>query len=706
MSSRFLALMFSACACAFLCAYVFWRYGTQRLHRQLAVLVAGAGAFSVFEAGLAAAGTEASASEWIRYTSVLPYFTILAFYRFSVIFSQNEKKTWIRLLTWTALAVAIVDVLGRAFGLLPMATLTLVPGEGWFPIADPVYIRLYVPIMLILMASSGVLLFRRWRNTPSAFERRQFAYMALALGSGVLLSFFNLLPNLAFVASFASLSISLVLVYGMTRYQVLDIQLLVQKGATLALVSLLLAVVAAGLILIDVRVWGGSGWFALFVGALAFASLYPLFQGMLRRGLGAWIGRGPMDIGAELLDYSLLNIRHPRLQSQLEATLQRLGNHLGLSQASILLPDKQGQLSTWHAWPPAAEGVSPDGLDPKSGVGRRLALAPRGLELDSLGWARRYESDAVQALEPALDQECREFLRAHGAQAAFGLVGRQRLVGVLLVGRPSSGRALEVDEQKFLSALAAQLAALVENAALHGRVEHADRLSTIGTLGASLAHELRNPLASISVFVQMLPDRHQEAAFVEKFDRVVTAELAKLTHLTEQLLNLARPATRAPQVVDLGVLCQRLLQLVSFQFRSKEVRLTLDTPEGTLVHGVEEELSQVLLNLLLNALDASKAGTQVQVQLSGPAGWAELRVLDQGPGLSQDQLARIFEPFFTTKEHGNGLGLATSQNIVQSFGGTLDAENRPEGGAVFTVRLPKAQAGKVEELVEPGWAKR
>jgi signal transduction histidine kinase len=237
-------------------------------------------------------------------------------------------------------------------------------------------------------------------------------------------------------------------------------------------------------------------------------------------------------------------------------------------------------------------------------------------------------------------------------------------------------------------------------------VEHADRLSTLGTLGASLAHELRNPLASISVFVQMLPERHLEPIFVEKFNRVVTAELDKLTHLTEQLLNLARPATRAPQVVDLGVLCQRLLQLVSFQFRTKEVRLTMDTPEGTLVQGVEEELSQVLLNLLLNALDASKAGSQVQVQLARPPGWAELRVLDQGPGLSQDQLARIFEPFFTTKEHGNGLGLATSQNIVQSFGGTLGVENRPEGGAVFTVRLPQADAGKVGAAVEPGWTKR
>jgi len=706
MSPRFLALVFSSCACAFLCAYVFWRYGMQRLHRQLAVLVAGAGAFSVFEAGLAVANTEGSASEWIRFTSVLPYFTILAFYRFSVIFSQNEKKRWIRALNWVSLAVAGVDVLGRALGLLPSATLVLVPGQGWFPVADPVYTHVYVPFMLTLMATSGTLLFRRWRDTRSAFERRQFAYIALAIGSGVLLSAFNLSAGLAFVASFASLAISAVLVYGMTRYQVLDLQLLVQKGATLALASLLLAMVAAGLILIDVRVWGGSGWFALFAGALAFASLYPLFQRMLRRGLGAWIGRGPMDIGAELLDYSLLNIRHPRLQSQLEATLQRLGNRLGLSRAAILLPDKQGLLSIWHVWPPVEEQVSPSGLDPKGGVGRRLATDPRGLELDSLGWARRYETDAVQALEPALDQECREFLRDHGAQAAFGLAGRQRLLGVLLVGRPSSGRALEVDELKFLSALAAQLTALVENAALHGRVEHADRLSTLGTLGASRAHELRNPLASISVFVQMLPERHLEQVFVDKFNRVVTAELDKLTHLTEQLLNLARPATRAPQVVDLGVLCQRLLQLVSFQFRTKEVRLSLDTPEGTLVHGVEEELSQVLLNLLLNALDASKAGTQVQVLLSRPPGWAELRVQDQGPGLSQDQLARIFEPFFTTKEHGNGLGLATSQNIVQSFGGTLGAENRPEGGAVFTVRLPQVAAAKIEAAVEPSWTKR
>jgi signal transduction histidine kinase len=310
----------------------------------------------------------------------------------------------------------------------------------------------------------------------------------------------------------------------------------------------------------------------------------------------------------------------------------------------------------------------------------------------ALSWTRRYEVDPAVPEEGSDDETCREFLRLYRGQVAFGLTGRDRLMGVLVLGPTLSDRPFRADERSFLGALAGQLASVVETSALHGRVAHADRLSTLGTLAASLAHELRNPLASISMFVQMLPQRAADADFMVKFNRIVPAELGKLTGMTDQLLNLARPATRAPRVVDLGALCLRLQQLVGHQFRKHQVRLAFDTPEGVLVHGVEEELSQVLLNLLLNAQEVSPAQGQVQVSLEGRFGWAELMVEDQGPGLTPPQLARVFQPFYTTKELGHGLGLATSRSLIRGLGGELLAANRDGGGARFTVRLPLAGA--------------
>jgi signal transduction histidine kinase len=141
----------------------------------------------------------------------------------------------------------------------------------------------------------------------------------------------------------------------------------------------------------------------------------------------------------------------------------------------------------------------------------------------------------------------------------------------------------------------------------------------------------------------------------------------------------------------LGLLCQREQQLITHQFRKRQVKLTLNVPEGVLVQGVEAQLSQVFLNLLLNALEMSPQGGGVTVELLRRENEVELRTRDQGPGISADQMHLLFEPFFTTKEDGHGLGLATSRRIVESFGGRLEAANAPGGGAEFTVRLPLAQ---------------
>jgi two-component system sensor histidine kinase HydH len=277
-------------------------------------------------------------------------------------------------------------------------------------------------------------------------------------------------------------------------------------------------------------------------------------------------------------------------------------------------------------------------------------------------------------------------------QACFPLLMRGRLRGLLLVGAPVSGRPLLAHEFDFFSALAGQLAGMAENALLEGQIQHADRLSTLGVLAASVAHEIRNPLASISVFAQLMPQRHGDPVFMEKFTRVVTAEMSKLSRLSDDMMNLARPATQAHRKVDVGLLCERERVLIEPLFRKKGVTLKVSAPEGVLVHGEEIRLSQVLLNLLLNALEVSPRGKSVGVELFRMEHTVEIRVRDEGPGVPAGQMARLFEPFFTTKSDGHGLGLATSKRIIEAFGGSLEAANAPGAGAVFTIRLPKVEA--------------
>ena len=694
LSARTLALLIAALGNAGLAAFIRYRYRDQRLLRYFAACVAGVAGFSVFTAGLAAATGQNQAVAWIRATAFLSYATVFGFYTFAMIFSRYEERPWTRRLLVLALVLAAGDCLGRLVGWIPV-NLVHHPTQGWFPWPDKTYFLVYVPVMLTLVLAALYMLVSRWRQSRSPLEQTQLSYVFLAIAAAVLLTLANLRPNVAFIAAFAPVVFTTVVAYGITRHRLLEIRLLFRQGLVASAVSVVLAFVVALSILVERQAWGGdeaSGIFAALMSALVFTLVYQPLWRISRRWMDHWLGIQVWDASAKLLEFSLLSGVNPRLEDFLQATAEKLAQDLALERCLILLPDRLGRLAVFAMEPldPLAVG---EGLELDSELARHLLQDTQGLDLDSLAWTQRYERGKAEDVGPraGVEAECRELLQALHCQALFGLRRSGRMVGLMAIGAPVSGRGLSADEQAFFSALSSQLAVVVENAMLHGRVQHADRLSSLGTLAAGLAHELRNPLSSISIFVQMLPDRFHDPVFREKFDRLVPQELNKLTRLTEQLLDIARPTSRAPEVVDLGALAERNRQLMAYQYKKKQVRLDVKVEGGCLFRGVEEELSQVLLNLLLNALDASFAEGWVELKVFHDGDWVVAEVQDFGQGMTAEQRRRLFEPFFTTKEQGTGLGLATSARIVAAIGGRIDVETAAGRGSRFRVALPMAQ---------------
>jgi signal transduction histidine kinase len=143
--------------------------------------------------------------------------------------------------------------------------------------------------------------------------------------------------------------------------------------------------------------------------------------------------------------------------------------------------------------------------------------------------------------------------------------------------------------------------------------------------------------------------------------------------------------------VDLGALAERHRQLMAYQFSRRRVRLKVEAERGVWVGASESELAQVLLNLLLNALDVSPEGAEVALSVRVEGGEARMAVADAGPGISAGARERLFEPFFTTKAEGTGLGLALSRKIVEGAGGRIQADPAANGGSVFSVSLPLLQ---------------
>jgi signal transduction histidine kinase len=222
------------------------------------------------------------------------------------------------------------------------------------------------------------------------------------------------------------------------------------------------------------------------------------------------------------------------------------------------------------------------------------------------------------------------------------------------------------------------------------QAERSEQLAAVGQLAAGLAHELRNPLTSMKLLVQSAAD--QEEGLTGRGLEILEEEIARLDGLLQTLLDFARPPGLQKSPTDLPQLISHVVELTAPRAAQKELQVVVDpNGSGTTVIADGQQLRQVLLNLLLNAIDFSPDGGTVSIGLTGGNGLgneAVLTVTDQGPGLTDELAGRIFEPFVSTKETGIGLGLAVCSRIVERHGGRIDAGNSPQGGATFTVRLP------------------
>lgn len=247
-------------------------------------------------------------------------------------------------------------------------------------------------------------------------------------------------------------------------------------------------------------------------------------------------------------------------------------------------------------------------------------------------------------------------------------------------------------------ALTARLARMVRRQAvererLRTELRRSERLAALGKLLAGVAHEVRNPLAGIRGITQLW--RRGLGMGEEGFEHLIN-EVDRLDGIVSRLLQFSRADAQDLTPGDLNSVAAEAARLAEDRAREQEVRVALDLePDLPLVEMAPPALVQVFRNLTTNALQVMPKGgvLRVETRLEPSRGAVAATVSDDGPGLSTDALAHLFEPFFTTKAEGTGLGLAIAREIVLAHRGELSAENRPGGGAAFTLTLPVAPNG-------------
>jgi signal transduction histidine kinase len=277
-------------------------------------------------------------------------------------------------------------------------------------------------------------------------------------------------------------------------------------------------------------------------------------------------------------------------------------------------------------------------------------------------------------------------------------------VGWLLVdARPR--RRLDVDEP-VLETLAQEigyslgtLRLVEEKIGLEKELLAQEHLASLGKVAAAIAHEIKNPLSAIKTIAQLMAEDPAVAAAYGRDLHYIQSEMHRLANSVNQLLRFAKPVEEVRADVDLSGLVAETTQALCKHAEAASVALSASVEPGWHIAGGDPALvSQILLNLVLNAVEAAPAGSTVSVLLQGQGSQAELVVEDAGPGIPPELRERVFEPFFTTRQKGTGLGLAIVRKAVSHLGGTIELDSPIAGGRGTRFRVVVGAAEQRKEV--------
>lgn len=227
----------------------------------------------------------------------------------------------------------------------------------------------------------------------------------------------------------------------------------------------------------------------------------------------------------------------------------------------------------------------------------------------------------------------------------------------------------------------------------HARLRHAEKLSALGNLAASVAHDINNPLTGILTYLYLMQQSLPDGNEVQKDLELIERQAQVIAQLVKQLQSFSRPPQKEKHPVALSAILSDILKLIEHDLRKRHIEVTCecacDLPE---VLGSPDQLSEVFMNLIINARDAMDAGGALRIRAAADTERTVLaQVSDTGPGIAPEIMEHLFEPFHTTKgERGTGLGLAICYRIVEEHGGAIWVESEPERGTTFKIRLPAA----------------
>jgi signal transduction histidine kinase len=500
--------------------------------------------------------------------------------------------------------------------------------------------------------------------------------------------FFNSFPyGLYFIPLY-----TLIVTYAVLKYHLMDINIVIKKGAVYAYLSFVVLVPCTIIIIVAQRYFFGhaSAYFSfLAFCTLLLASLASLkVKPEIEEYVETVLFRRRFEYKKALRDLSEIIISFLDDKELFKKAGNILTKDLGAEKVSFFLLDKEKRAYTLRASQnlqrSKVKELSQQDLFLKWLQGKGQAVIKEVLERSMDNPDIKLAVKSMNSLE---------------AEVSIPLMTRDQLIGIINLGHKRSGDMYSHEDLDLLTHFAAQASVALENARLYQEMQRTqqlmrrtDRLSSLGSLTAGLAHEIRNPLVTIKTFLDLVPERYKDKEFRGDFLKLTSSELDRITSLVSDLLNFAKPKKPKFRKEDVNQVIQEIIPLIQVEATKRDIAIEtnlLETPKAKLD---ADQMKQVFLNILLNAIEAIETHGRISITSrdihKNGSDYVQVEIQDTGKGIPKKIVEQIFDPFFTTKEKGSGLGLAISHQIVQDHHGIIEVESMPKKGTTFFVNIP------------------
>jgi signal transduction histidine kinase len=560
----------------------------------------------------------------------------------------------------------------------------------------------FFSIYLISYIILGFIFLIRTFQNAIGLVRLQIKYCLLGMFFTSSLAFItNLFLPMAGISKFNWLGPSFPMImvgftaYSIVKHRLMDINIVLKKGTTYVFLLLLLYIPSAILILLCQKVYFKEINYLFSAIILSLLLLVAFFFHQIKPGTEKAVEyllfKNKYDYRETLGKFSKAMVSILDLQSLSKRIIDTIAQTMGVEKASLfLLNEEKGGY------------VLQESRNIK--IASPIPLLPKGNPLPH--YLQKIEEIIVREelikgahlpeLKGVIDQ-----MSLLEAEVSIPLISKGRLIGMINLSHKFNKDIYSHEDIELLSTLANQTSIAIENAKLYedlkqskSYMRRADRLASLGTLTAGLAHEIRNPLVTIKTFIQLLPERLEDEEFRKHFLNIASSEVDRISSLITELLDFARPSDPKLEFEDINSILDGMILLASTETKKKQINIIKNYTSNLPPIKIDrEQMKQVFLNILLNSIEATPERGGITVNTRSfvkPGGepYIQIEFTDTGRGIPAEHLEDIFNPFFTTKDKGSGLGLSISHQIIQDHSGYIDVESELNKGTSFFINLP------------------